>query len=161
MYRSIFFGALLRALLNLLSETLVIGTQGVCVARFWRRVRLSRDNACASLMRQGLYRPDRGRLMNKAVRRNDVLFRITCQRDVKVRNNMSLTVSVFIITLGKLCVRSTQGLMRTAPAGCSMPRSLRTVRALRQRPPPAESPAMTIFEGGIGLCRASGGGEVR
>lgn len=39
--------------------------------------------------------------------------------------------------------------------------SRKTVRAVMQRPAPAESPAKTILEGGIGLCKASGGGSVR
>lgn len=61
------------------------------------------------------------------------------------------TVSAFDITLGKLCVKSTHGLISTAPAGCGRPRSLKTVRAVKQREAPAESPANTSFEGGTGL----------
>lgn len=51
--------------------------------------------------------------------------------------------------------------MRTAPAGIGNPISLRTVSTATERPPPAESPAKTIFEAGIGLWRAFGGGRTR
>ena len=60
--------------------------------------------------------------------------------------------------LGKLCVRSTQGLIKTAPAGIGKPMSHKIAKTLIHIPPPAESPANTIFEEGIGLCRAVGGG---
>jgi hypothetical protein len=36
-----------------------------------------------------------------------------------------------------------------------------TVKAVRQRAAPAESPARTIFDGEMGLCGASGGGSIR
>lgn len=51
--------------------------------------------------------------------------------------------------------------MSTAPAGIGIFRSLRMVSAVRQIPPPAESPANTILEGGIALCGALGGGFMR
>ncbi len=71
------------------------------------------------------------------------------------------TVAVLFITLGKLCVRSTHGLIRTAPAGWGSPRSRNTVSAVRHSAAPAESPAKTILEGGTGLCTDPGGGDVR
>ena len=58
-----------------------------------------------------------------------------------------LTVAVFVITLGKACVRSTYGLIRTAPAGSGRQRSLRTVSTETHNPAPAESLAKTSFEG--------------
>lgn len=61
------------------------------------------------------------------------------------------TVSVFVIMLGKLCVRSTHGLISTAPAGSGNPMSRITVRTVMESPPPAESPAKTILDGGIAL----------
>lgn len=42
-----------------------------------------------------------------------------------------------------------------------MPRSLRTVKSATQSPPPAESPATTIFSGCMALCGAFGGGFVK
>lgn len=72
-----------------------------------------------------------------------------------------LTVAVFDITLGKLWVKSTQGLMRTPPAGNGLPRSRSTVNNERHKPAPAESPATTIFSGGTGECNAEGGGSIR
>jgi hypothetical protein len=68
----------------------------------------------------------------------------------KTRVDGIRTDEVFVITLGKLCVISTQGLIRTAPAGNSTPMSLRTVNTVRHRPAPAESPAKTILDGGMG-----------
>jgi len=52
-----------------------------------------------------------------------------------------LTVFVFVMILGKLCVKSTQGLIRTAPAGIGKPKSRSTVSAVKESPAPAESPA--------------------
>ena len=71
------------------------------------------------------------------------------------------TVVVFFITLGKLWVRSTHGLISTAPAGWGSPMSLSTVRAERHSPAPAESPAKTSFDVGTALWGAPGGGDVR
>ncbi len=71
------------------------------------------------------------------------------------------TVAEFFITLGKLCVMSTHGLMSTAPAGCGRPRSLSTVSAVRHRAAPAESPAKTNLDGGTARCTEPGGGAVR
>lgn len=71
------------------------------------------------------------------------------------------TVCVFSITLGKLCVMSTHGLMSTAPEGMGKPMSLMTVSAARHSAPPAESPANTSLDAGTGLCAAPGGGAVR
>lgn len=68
---------------------------------------------------------------------------------------------MLFITLGKLCVKSTHGLIRTAPAGIGSPRSRNKTRRLNAKPPPAESPANTIFDAGMGLCRAELGGCVR
>lgn len=51
--------------------------------------------------------------------------------------------------------------MSTAPAGSGSPISRRTVRTVTHRPPPAESPAKTILEGGIALWIAVGGGSIR
>ena len=65
------------------------------------------------------------------------------------------------MTDGNEWVRSTHGEMSAAPAGWAMPRSLRTVRSATQSPPPAESPARTIFSAGTALCGASGGGLVK
>lgn len=62
-----------------------------------------------------------------------------------------MSLSVLVMTLGKECVKSTQGDIRTPPAGRGSPRSRRMVRRARERPPPAESPAMTIFDGDTGL----------
>ena len=67
--------------------------------------------------------------------------------DRSAQCDAGLTVAVFVVTLGKLWVRSTHGLIRTAPAGSERPRSLRTVSAEIHNPAPAESPAKTSFEG--------------
>lgn len=72
-----------------------------------------------------------------------------------------ITVGVLFITLGRLCVRSTHGLIRTAPAGIGSPISRSSVRSVSERPPPAESPANTILEEGMALWRALGGGWMR
>ena len=42
-----------------------------------------------------------------------------------------------------------------------IPRSRKIVRRVTQRPAPAESPAITILEGGIALCSDPSGGDVR
>jgi hypothetical protein len=42
--------------------------------------------------------------------------------------------------------------MREAPAGRGSPWSRRMRRRARQRPPPAESPAITIVLGSLSLC---------
>jgi len=42
-----------------------------------------------------------------------------------------------------------------------MSRSLRTVKSATQSPPPAESPAITIFSGFTALCGAFGSGLVK
>jgi hypothetical protein len=54
--------------------------------------------------------------------------------------------------LGKECVRSTQGDMREAPTGSGKPWSRRIKRRARQRPPPAESPAITIVLESLICC---------
>lgn len=51
------------------------------------------------------------------------------------------------MTLGKEWDKSTQGLIKTAPAGNGKLLSLKTVRRDKTIPPPAESPARTIVDG--------------
>ena len=63
--------------------------------------------------------------------------------------------------LGKECVRSHQGEMRTAPAGMGRPASRMTWSAAMHRPPPAESPPKTMLEGETGVWSAPGGGWMR
>lgn len=54
------------------------------------------------------------------------------------------------------------GLIKTAPAGKLNPSVSRRIWSkAKTRPPPAESPPMTIFFGSIGVCSASGGGSTR
>jgi hypothetical protein len=53
--------------------------------------------------------------------------------------------------LGILCVRSTQGLIRLAPAGIGRPISLMTINREITMPAPAESPMRMIDVGSIGL----------
>lgn len=55
------------------------------------------------------------------------------------------TVLVFVIILGKLCVKSTQGLIKTAPAGMGMPKSRSTVSTVKDSPAPAESPVIWLI----------------
>lgn len=74
--------------------------------------------------------------MNEPVGWNDVLKvrqSITSAR-LTIEESDKHAVGVFFITLGKLCVKSTQGLMSTAPAGSSMPKSRMTVSTVRHRP---------------------------
>ena len=80
---------------------------------------------------------------------------------LKKHGQRELTELTLLITLGKLCVRSTQGLISTAPAGRGKSRSRKSVRREIANPAPAESPAITIFDGSTGLCNAEGGGLVR
>jgi hypothetical protein len=49
--------------------------------------------------------------------------------------------------LPQLIVKSTQGLINTNPAGRAYPSSRRYMHRARDKPPPAESPAMMIFSG--------------
>lgn len=88
-----------------------------------------------------------------------------CDTDSLKYNNIQeiypLTVEALSITLGKLWVISTHGLMRTAPAGIGKPMSLMTVSAVTQSAAPAESPAKTSFDAGTGLWPASGGGFIK
>ena len=46
-------------------------------------------------------------------------------------------------------VKSTQGLIKIAPLGNGYPSSLKYIIVAKHNPPPAESPAKTIFSGGI------------
>lgn len=50
--------------------------------------------------------------------------------------------------LGKLWHKSTQGLIKTAPAGMGIPRSRRITNIDNTIPPPAESPASITVSGG-------------
>lgn len=73
-----------------------------------------------------------------------------------------LTVAVFCKMLGKLWVKSDQGLSKAAPAGSSRPGvSLKICSNAKQSPPPAESPASTMDLGSTGRCGAPGGGLIR
>jgi hypothetical protein len=71
------------------------------------------------------------------------------------------SVAKFSIVLGKQCVRSHQGEMAIAPLGIGRLASRRTWRRARTRPPPALSPARTIWEGWMGRCLEFGGGPIR
>jgi hypothetical protein len=71
------------------------------------------------------------------------------------------TVSVFVMVLGKEWVRSHQGDMSTPPAGAGRPESRMTWRSASDKPPPAESPAITIRSGLTGRCAAPSGGLIR
>jgi hypothetical protein len=62
--------------------------------------------------------------------------------------------------LGILCVKSTQGLTRLAPAGIGKPISLITIRSEMTIPAPAESPIRMMDVGRIGAW-APGGGSRR
>lgn len=48
-----------------------------------------------------------------------------------------------------------------APPGLGNPASRIAIRSANVRPPPAESPAMTIFFGSMGLDSPSFGGSIR
>lgn len=63
-----------------------------------------------------------------------------------------MSVLVLSITEGNEWVRSTQGEIKTAPAGAGKPQSLMRVSRAKLSPPPAESPAMISFDGSTGLC---------
>ena len=89
------------------------------------------------------------------------LIFISNEKKKTVQKVYQRTVATLSITLGKLCVRSTHGLIKTAPAGSGLPRSRRIHRKETHNPPPAESPATTILLGGTGECNADGGGSVR
>jgi len=99
--------------------------------------------------------------MHKAVWRQNILETGRVKECRKGTLKDRPTVSVLLMMLGKLCVRSTQGLMRTAPAGSGSPMSRRTVSVVTHSAAPAESPAKTSFAGETGLCRALGGGCVK
>jgi hypothetical protein len=88
----------------------------------------------------------------------------------------TISVDVLCKILGNECVKSDHynisfidwvnpkltGLINTAPAGNSSPSvSLKICSKASTKPPPAESPAMTICSGLTGLCFAPGGGRVR
>lgn len=88
-------------------------------------------------------RPQGARLGQESVLWNDIL-RGTGQCPITSPALGMHTVSVFCITLGKECVRSTQGLIKTHPAGIGSPISRRIERTDRHRPPPAESPIKCI-----------------
>lgn len=54
------------------------------------------------------------------------------------------------------------GLISTAPAGNSSPGVSRKICSnANVKPPPAESPAITMFFGLTGVCLAPGGGSTR
>jgi hypothetical protein len=63
--------------------------------------------------------------------------------------------------LGILCVKSTHGLIRLAPAGIGRPISLISTKRDMHIPAPAESPMKMMSVGEIGLCVAVGGGVMR
>lgn len=77
--------------------------------------------------------------------------RILARETGRCIENRHITVSTLFMTLGKLCVRSTHGLISTAPAGCSKPMSRSTVMRDKASAAPALSPARIILDGGIGL----------
>ena len=59
-----------------------------------------------------------------------------------------------------LCVKSTHGLIKLAPAGIGSPISRIMIKRETTIPAPAESPMKMIDVGEIGTC-ASGGGSMR
>ena len=65
------------------------------------------------------------------------------------------------LILGILCVKSTHGLIRLAPAGIGSPISLIRTKRDMHMPAPAESPIKMISVGETGACVASGGGVRR
>ena len=65
------------------------------------------------------------------------------------------------MTDGNEWVKSTHGEINTAPAGIGSPRSRMTVSNDKVSPPPAESPAITIFPGSMAVWRTPGGGLIK
>ena len=65
------------------------------------------------------------------------------------------------LMLGMLCVKSTQGLMRLAPAGMGRPISRMSTSSETHMPAPAESPINMMSVGEMGECVADVGGEMR
>ena len=60
--------------------------------------------------------------------------------------------SARVLTLAPLPVRSVHGESSTAPAGCGLPWAFKANRQASVRPPPAESPAITICLGSMPLA---------
>jgi hypothetical protein len=54
------------------------------------------------------------------------------------------------LMLGMLCVKSTQGLIKLAPAGIGKPISRMSTRSEMHMPPPAESPMNMMLVGLMG-----------
>jgi hypothetical protein len=82
---------------------------------------------------------------------------------VKGRRHARITsVSVFVRIEGKECVKSTQGDMRTAPAGMGRLFESRIKHNKDSAiPAPALSPPIVSFDGSTALCWAPGGGSIR
>ena len=108
-------------------------------------------------------RPQRARFVEgESELRDDVLSEGEYQIHAAMQWDMpKLTVAVFRWTLGKECVISHQGEIRTAPAGMGNPESRMTWSPAMHSPPPAESPEKTMLDGETGVCNAPGGGCMR
>ena len=111
------------------------------------RVEAKGDWACAEKGQCLVSRPDGGHPIK--------------QTNKQRPENSRHTVSVFVWMLGKEWVRSHQGDMSTPPAGAGRPESRMTWRSASDKPPPAESPAITIRSGLMGRCAAPSGGLIK
>lgn len=102
----------------------------------WTRLEISKDGG--GQRRLGLWkeRPDSG----------IISYNISKLRILQKKRNPR-TLTTFECKLGKECVRSHQGEIRTPPAGRGSPLSRITCNSAKESPPPAESPETMICAG--------------